>query len=219
MNRQIEAALAMIRPDMAVSLGGGSHVAMLADAMRAAGYSGTVISPSVQTRDYCRQIGLRVADSVAATDIAFDGCDGIAHDFSLLKSNGGIFTSERQYAAHTKKYVILAPITRWQAVLDSAIPLTLEVVPAASASVHDVLSEFGLTAVIRVDADNRVVHTQSGNVLVDCYAESWASIEETDAQIRALEGIVDTSYLHAAADVLIAENADGDITVLRREDK
>lgn len=217
MSKQIETALAMIKPGMTVSLGGGSHVAQLADAMRAANFAGTVISPSELTRAYCRQIGLPVSDELRVSDLAFDGCDGIDHAFNLLKSNGGIFVDERAYTARAQQYVIMAPLVKYRQVFSGDVPLTVAVEPAHTASVLPAMQAQGLHAELRVAANYMgYVRTNHGHLLVDVHSDDWQDIATVDAQVRALPGVVATSYLRAAADVLIAEEEDGQVQILRK---
>lgn len=217
MSKQIEAALAMIKPGMTVSLGGGSHVASLADAMRAANFAGTVISPSELTRAYCRQIGLQVSDELRACDLAFDGCDGIDAEFNLLKSNGGIFVDERAYAEHASQYVIMAPLAKYGETFNADVPLTVAVKPKRAAAVLASIEGQGLGAELRVAVNYMgYVRTNHGDLLIDVHSSDWRNIAGVDKQLRALTGVVDTSYLRAAADVLIAEEEDGQVQILRK---
>lgn len=217
MSKQIDAALAMIQPGMTVSLGGGSHVASLADAMHAANFTGIVISPSELTRAYCREIGLQVSDELRVSDLAFDGCDGIDTHFNLLKSNGGIFVDEQAYAQQAKQYIIMAPLAKYAETFSATVPLTIAVAADQVAAVLIGLRAQGLDAKLRVAANYMgYVRTNHGHLLVDVHSADWQDIAKVEAQVRALTGVVDTSYLRAAADVLIAEEEDGQVQILHK---
>lgn len=80
-------ALSKIKPKMTISLGGGSNVFKLAQAIAQHNLDITLYSPSELTRFRCQELGLELLPSTAATkiDIAFDGCDSIDKNFNVLK--------------------------------------------------------------------------------------------------------------------------------------
>ena len=85
-------ALSKIKPKMTISLGGGSNVFKLAQAIAQHNLDITLYSPSELTRFRCQELGLELLPSTAATkiDIAFDGFDSIVKYFNVLISLGGI---------------------------------------------------------------------------------------------------------------------------------
>ena len=82
-----ELALSKIKPKMTISLGGGSTVFKLAQAIAQHNLNITLYSPSELTCFKCKELGLELLPSTAATkiDIAFDGCDSIDKNFNVLK--------------------------------------------------------------------------------------------------------------------------------------
>ena len=70
-------ALKYIKDDMCIGLGGGSTVGYLAEYLAKEGKRVTVVTPSDDTAELCKNLGLIVLslEMVEYIDIAFDGCD------------------------------------------------------------------------------------------------------------------------------------------------
>lgn len=129
-------ALSKIKPNMSISLGGGSNVLNLAKDLCQAHISNlTLYSPSEITQAKCKQFGLKVLPFIENSphlDLAFDGCDSIDKNFNALKSGGGIHLFEKLAAENTEEYILLLPAERFRDELSPTIPLCLEVVPRLS---------------------------------------------------------------------------------------
>ncbi|KRL11044.1 ribose-5-phosphate isomerase A [Schleiferilactobacillus perolens] len=213
-------ALQYIQPHMTVSLGGGRHMQSLADAIAAAVITDLrITSPSELTRAYCRERHLPTIAQPNHIDVAFDGCDSADADLNLLKSNGGIHTQEKVYAQLAQSYIILAPSTRVQHQLDPQVPLCLEVVPACAALVGQFAAGLGLKVQQRVAANYAgYVYTSQGNVLLDCHAADWTNIAQIADQLSRFNGVVSTSYFANLTSCILAEAADGTVTVIKKGD-
>ena len=138
-------ALSKIKPKMTISLGGGSNVFKLAQAIAQHNLDITLYSPSELTCFKCKELGLELLPSTAATkiDIAFDGCDSIDKNFNVLKSLGGIHLFEKQAAQLANQFILLLPSERRQSVLNPKIPLCIEVAPPCVNQVQKYLSKIG----------------------------------------------------------------------------
>jgi ribose 5-phosphate isomerase A len=218
MTPQIEQALAMIHPQMAISLGGGRHMQQLADAIVASALANIrVNSPSELTLAYCQQIGLAVSPALAHYDIAFDGCDGCDAQFNLLKSNGGIFTYERLVAQASQAYVILTSADKVTPVLAATIPLTVEAIDAAAPAVAAVAGHYGCTWQRRAATTYMgYTRTRDGNGLYDLTASNWRNIDTIAAALTAIPGVVATSYCPQLATTVLSEAADGSVVAMNR---
>ena len=214
MTEQIYAALAMIAPNMTISLGGGRHMLVLAEALAATHPAVTVCSPSEATEHACRELGLTVDQAATNIDIAFDGCDSVDSQLRLLKSNGAIFTDEKRNAMLAKQVVILLGVAHYQAVLDSKTPLTVETIDASLPLVLATGNKFGLRKQLR-KASNYMgaTRTRNGNLLVDLFAFDWQNIDQIDHALTALPGVLATSLFVDIATKLLIENLDGTLTI------
>lgn len=220
MTQQIDLALARIKPHMAVSIGGGNHMKHLADAIYAADVPDlTLTTPSEETADYARQLGLTINDHPASIDLAFDGCDSADLHGNLLKSNGAIFTYEKRNAMLADQVIILTPASKLQDKLDNTVPLTVELLDAAEPLVRQLADNYQLTVSKRA-AGNYMgfTRTRDGNVLIDLLGQDWHDLATIDAALSRLPGVVATSFFNRLADVIITESTNGTAQVMRKED-
>ena len=217
MTEQIAAALALIQPHQVVSLGGGRHMQALADGIVARVLPGIQIcSPSEVTLAYCQILGLPTTTQIAS-DIAFDGCDSADKDLNLLKSNGGIHFYEKLHAQASHAYVILTAQKNVNAQLNAAVPLTLEVVSAASEQVMASAKLLGLQAKRRVATTYMgYTRTRDGNELIDCTMAEWTDIAKVDHLLASLPGVVATSYFAHLATLLLIETPDGQVHEIKQ---
>lgn len=219
MTEQIRLALAAIKPGMTVSIGGGSHMKMLADALQTANIKDlTLTTPSEETADYVRNLGLNLVDWPTTIDLAFDGCDSADAHGNLLKSNGAIFTYEMRNALLAQQFIILAPAAKRTPQLDANVPLTVELLDTAEPLVRRTAHFYHLTVAKRTAANYMgYTRTRAGNLLLDLQGSDWHNIAAIDQSLGGLPGVVATSFFNQLADTIITENTDGSAQALRKE--
>ncbi|KRM96010.1 ribose 5-phosphate isomerase [Liquorilactobacillus aquaticus DSM 21051] len=217
----IDVALQMIKPNMTVSLGGGSNVNKLAKAIAEnIQFPIKICTPSEITKASCQKLGFKIweFDQLEHLDLAFDGCDSIDYGLHALKSNGGIHVYEKLFAQAAAKYIILTPYSRIKPELDSKIPLTLEVLDSAVSSVDHFVHMLGGTSQIREAAGYAgAVRTRDGNPLVDCYFGGWGNIKEIDLMLSRFNGVVGTSYFDKIVTNVLTINGNNKVENLERE--
>jgi len=220
MEKLIETALSLIKPGMSVSFGGGRTVGRLIRALKDTSVDTKieVSSPSETTRKLCFELDIPVVplSQVTKFDVAFDGCDSLNQELNALKSNGGIHTFEKLYAQVSDKYIIMGPMAKYSQELDPNVQLTLEVLDLAMPQVMAQVAELGGTADIRQASELAgMVRTPNGNGLVDCHFKDWVNIDEIDATLAKMTGVMGTSYFkNLVTDALLA--TDDDVKHLRR---
>lgn len=195
MEKLIETARAMIKPNMSVSFGGGRTVGKLIRALGSIDIK--VSSPSEVTRELCKSLNIPVVplDEVDKFDLAFDGCDSLDHNLNALKSNGGIHVFEKLYAQKAERYIIMAPQEKFTDQLDPEVQLTLEVLDLAIPQVISRVESLGGQAEVRQSSDVAgMVRTPNGNGLVDCHFKDWKKIDEDDEKLSKMTGVLGTSY-------------------------
>ncbi|WP_334330338.1 ribose-5-phosphate isomerase A [Companilactobacillus sp. HBUAS59699] len=210
MEKILEKAISLIKPQMTISFGGGNTVNRLIKEVAKQKLDIKVCTPSEVTKKNCQSLGMSVLelDQIKQIDLAFDGCDSLDENLNALKSNGGIHTFERIYAQQAKNYIILAPKERMRSQLDPDVFLCLEVVEAAIPQVCSVVSELGGQATVRQSSDIAgMVRTKLGNGLVDYTFDNWDQIETIDQRLSSFNGVVSTSYFHGLVTAaLLADN-------------
>lgn len=215
MEKLIEKALKMIEPNMIVSFGGGRTVGRLIKSIDTSKIS--VASPSEQTRNLCQSLNIPVMplEQINQFDLAFDGCDSLDSQLNVLKSNGGIHTFERLYANLAKRYIIMAPQTRYTEKLNPQVQLTLEVLDMAIPQVLDEVSMLGGNAETRQSQDMAGMVRTNG--LVDCHFDDWDNIDLINSRLSQMTGVLGTSYFkNVVTDALLA--TDDDVKHIKKED-
>lgn len=195
MEKLIETARAMIKPNMSVSFGGGRTVGKLIRALGSIDIK--VSSPSEVIRELCKSLNIPVVplDEVDKFDLAFDGCDSLDHNLNALKSNGGIHVFEKLYAQKAERYIIMAPQEKFTDQLNPEVQLTLEVLDLAIPQVISRVESLGGQAEVRQSSDMAgMVRTPNGNGLVDCHFKDWKKIDEDDEKLSKMTGVLGTSY-------------------------
>lgn len=218
MEKLIESAVGLIKPQMSVSFGGGRTVGRLIRALGEVDIK--VSSPSEMTRTLCLELGIPVIplEQVDHFDLAFDGCDSLDSNLNALKSNGGIHTFEKLYAQKADRYIIMAPIARYTPSLNPEVQLTLEVLEMAIPQVISAVEALGGQTQVRQASEMAgMVRTPNGNGLVDCHFKDWSKIATIDNQLAALTGVLGTSYFkNLVTDALLA--TENDVKHIKKED-
>ncbi len=200
-------ALSKIKPNMSISLGGGSNVLNLAKDLCQAHISNlTLYSSSEITQAKCKQFGLPFSENSPHLDLAFDGCDSIDKNFNALKSGGGIHLFEKLAAENTEEYILLLPAERFRDELSPTIPLCLEVVPACLENVINSIPEEYDYKIRLGKAVASFARSPLGNILIDIYPHtSWNNIKKLNSFLLKQNGVVSSSYFEGIVTSIITE--------------
>ena len=86
------------------------------------------VATSVRTEELCREHGIPlVAFGTVPIDLAIDGADEVAADWSLIKGGGGALFREKAIALAARTFVVIVTARKLVARL-GAFPLPIEVV-------------------------------------------------------------------------------------------
>jgi ribose 5-phosphate isomerase A len=200
-----------VRPGTCIGLGTGSTarwaIARVGERV-AAGEQIVAVATSVATERQCRELGIPlVALGEREIDVAIDGADEVAADWSLTKGAGGALFREKTVALAAKTFVVIVTPEKLVKRL-GAFPTPVEVVPFALPTVVSGIR----TALPRVRVTQRKVGlapfiTDNGNAILDCALGSIADPEISDIVLRAIHGVVATGLFPASLTgaVLVAE--------------
>ena len=144
-------ALKYIKDGMCIGLGGGSTIGYLAEYLAKEERKITVVTPSDDTAELCKNLGLMVLslEMTAHINIAFDGCDELDKELNALKANGAIHTKEKIIASMAEKYVLLIDESKFYDTLPLKDSVTLEVIPQSRNYVQAQIEKLGGKAVMR----------------------------------------------------------------------
>lgn len=196
-----------VRDGMCVGLGTGStaYWAIARTGERvAAGERLEAVVTSAGTERLCREFGVPVIPFMSREiDVAIDGADEVAPDFSLTKGGGGALFREKSVAIAAGRFIVIVDDSKIVAHL-GRFPTPVEVVPFALPWVSQAIAaQFpGATATERVRED-RPYRSDNGNAILDCAFGTIADPRGLDAELRALHGVVATGLFVNLADTVL----------------
>ena len=182
-------ALKYIKDGMCIGLGGGSTIGYLAEYLAKEERKITVVTPSDDTAELCKNLGLMVLslEMTAHINIAFDGCDELDKELNALKANGAIHTKEKIIASMAEKYVLLIDESKFYDTLPLKDSVTLEVIPQSRNYVQAQIEKLGGKAVMRKSG------AKAGFVISDNVATFAGKPEELHKKLKQLTGVVETA--------------------------
>ena len=176
----------------------------------AAGAELEAVVTSEATERLCREFGVPVIPFMSRDiDVAIDGADEVAPDFSLTKGGGGALFREKSIAIAAARFIVIVDDSKLVDRL-GRFPTPVEVVPFALPWVRRALAERypGVTATERA-RDGRPYRSDNGNAIVDC---AFGTIEDPrglDAALRELHGVVATGLFVGLADAVLCTAPEG----------
>jgi ribose 5-phosphate isomerase A len=164
----------------------------------AAGERIVAVPTSVATERQCRELGIPlVALGDREIDVAIDGADEVAADWSLTKGAGGAMFREKSVALAAQKFVVIVTPEKLVTKLGAA-PTPVEVVPFALASViSSIRTTLPHVRVKQRKTDLAPFVTDNGNAILDCSLGPIADPEISDIVLRAIHGVVATGLFAA----------------------
>jgi ribose 5-phosphate isomerase A len=215
------AALAEL-PDVAglvVGLGSGSTSKLFIDEVGAlvkAGRKIRGVPTSEGSRAQALALGIPLLpdDGPWAIDVTVDGADEVSDALDLIKGGGAAHTREKIVNYASARNVIIVDATKLSARLGEKWPVPVEVLSFAHPMTATHLARIG-EPTLRVK-DGKVVRTDAGNVIYDVRMPRIDAPAETDRQLRAVPGVVETGLFVGRCDLLIVAEASGVRKVARK---
>jgi ribose 5-phosphate isomerase A len=213
-----QAVDAFVRPNTCIGLGTGSTafyaIERVGERVRE-GLAVSAVATSLGTVALCRQHGIPlVAFGALPIDVAIDGADEIAPDWSLIKGGGGALFREKAVALATQTFVVIATERKVVSKL-GAFPLPVEVVLFSVDYVAREIEAMGGRVTRRAHGDEPYA-TDNGNAILDCNFGTIEDPRALDSALHALHGVVCTGlFIDLTSRVLIARS-DGTVQELTR---
>jgi ribose 5-phosphate isomerase A len=215
--RAAERALAQVRSGMVLGLGTGSTVAhfveLLGEALRSGSLSDVSGVPSSErTARQARAEGIalaRLADH-ARLDLTVDGADEISPELDLIKGMGGALLREKMVAQASDRFVVIADEAKLVDRLGTRSPLPVEVVEWEVGAQARFLESLGAEVRLRRDATDAPLHTDNGNVILDCrFPDGIDDAAALEDALMARAGVVETGLFLGMADEALIAAAEG----------
>jgi ribose 5-phosphate isomerase A len=174
----------------------------------AAGEQLVAVATSDTTERQCRDLGIPLAGlGEREIDVAIDGADEVAADWSLTKGAGGALFREKAVALAAKRFVVIVTPEKLVEKL-GAFPTSVEVVPYTLVVVRRAIEErYPGVRVTRRGGDETPFVTDNGNAILDCAFGLIDDPAALDASLRELHGVVATGLFprQLTSAVLVAD--------------
>jgi len=207
-----------VRDGTCIGLGTGSTAYWAVERVGervAAGERIRAVATSQATEELCRERGITlVAFGAGEMDVAIDGADEVAADWSLTKGGGGALFREKAVALAARRFVVIVTPEKLVERL-GAFPTPVEVVPYSLPYVaHAIEVALGARVVRRGGATPYV--TDNGNALLDCSFREIPDAAALDGELRGIHGVVATGLFSGMVDAVLVGAADGAVRELTR---
>ncbi|MFP2930254.1 ribose-5-phosphate isomerase RpiA [Pyxidicoccus sp. 3LG] len=203
---------AFFRPGMVVGLGTGSTSAFAVHRLAALREEGHLLDvlgvpTSRDTEALARGLGvpLTTLEEHPVLDVTVDGADEVAPDLSLIKGGGGALLREKIVAQASRRVVIVVDAGKLSPALGTHWPLPVEVLPFGWRSQALFLESLGARVTLRRGADGAPVHTDQGNLVLDCAFGPIDAPEALALRLGARAGVVGHGlFLGLTTDLVVA---------------
>ena len=202
-----EKAIEFVEDGMIVGVGTGSTVAYFIDALgRNPDRIQGAVSSSEQSTQRLKSHGIEVLDLNHAGELSLyvDGADECDPHKRLIKGGGAALTREKIIAEASRQFVCIIDASKEVRVL-GRFPLPVEVIPMARSLVaRRIAAMTGGQPVFRMDAQEKAVITDNGNVILDIHNLSILDPVALEAAINQIPGVVSVGlFARRPADVVI----------------
>ncbi len=202
-----EKAIEYVEDGMIVGVGTGSTVAYFIDALgRMRDRIKGAVSSSEQSTQRLRQHGIDVLDlnSTGPLSLYVDGADECDPHKRLIKGGGAALTREKIIAEASERFICIVDPSKQVDVL-GRFPLPVEVVPMARSLVaRRILETTGGQPVWRMDASERGIVTDNGNVILDVHGLHIDDPVALETTLNQITGVVAVGlFARRPADVVI----------------
>ena len=205
---------AYVRPDTCIGLGTGTtayYAIERAGALVSGGMPLRAVVTSHETERLCREFGVPLVPfGTEPIEVAIDGADEVAPDWSLIKGGGGALFREKAVVLAAKTFVVIVTERKIVATL-GAFPLPVEVVPFSSAYLAREIEALGAQVTTR-ERDGQPFVSDNGNTILDCRFGRIGDPSRLDAILRAMHGVIATGIFVGLATRVLVANADGTVS-------
>lgn len=208
-----------VKPDTCIGLGTGSTAFFAIERVGQLVRDGTslrVVPTSLETERLCRARDMTIVSLGAEPiDVAIDGADEVAPDWSLVKGGGGALFREKAIALAAHAFVVIVTQRKCVAKLgDFALPV--EVVPFSTSYVAHEIRALGATVTLRRIGEGKAFVTDNGNAILDCAFGTIAAPALLDRIIREFHGVVATGLFVDLTSRVLTAQSDGTVRELER---
>ena len=201
-----------VRPGTCIGLGTGTTARWAIERVGervAAGEELVVVPTSLATERHCRELRVPLAElGERVIDVAIDGADEVAADWSLTKGRGGALFREKAVALAARTFIVIVTPEKLVERL-GAFPTPVEVVPFTAVTVARAIEAAHPGVRVRRRGGATPFVTDNGNAILDCAFGAIDDPAALDAALRAIHGVVATGLFPSGLTsvVLVADTS------------
>jgi ribose 5-phosphate isomerase A len=181
----------------------------------AGGMALRAVPTSHETERLCREFGVPLARfGTEPIEVAIDGADEVAPDWSLIKGGGGALFREKAVALAAKAFVVVVTERKLVGKL-GAFPLPVEVVPFSASYVAREIEALGANVTSR-ERDGAAYVSDNGNAILDCRFGTIEDPAALDVILRAMHGVVTTGIFVGLTTRVLVAKPDGSVLQAER---
>jgi ribose 5-phosphate isomerase A len=218
LNRLGEYALRYVKSGQTIGLGTGRAANAFIRAIARAGLNICGVATSSASAELARSLKIKLVDlpADARLDADFDGADEVDPHLNLIKGRGGALLREKVVAMASRRRIFLVGAEKKVKRLGERGNLPIEVVPFALPLALRKIARMGLKPRVRIAQEDRQFITDNGNLVIDCRVTAIRSPAGLECELLAVPGVAGTGLFLGVADIVLAMEQDGKITILRR---
>jgi ribose 5-phosphate isomerase A len=170
----------------------------------AAGEQLTAVVTSAATEKLCGEFGVPVVPFMSRDiDVAIDGADEVAPDWSLTKGGGGALFREKAIAIAAQRFIVIVDDSK---VVDQLgrFPTPVEVVPFTLPWVQRrIAAQFPAAKATERVRDGQPYRTDNGNAILDCAFGAIPDPAALAATLASIHGVLDVGIFIGLADAVL----------------
>ena len=150
------------------------------------------VCTSLQIKIEAEKKNLVIVDEskIPLLDLVIDGADQIDEKNHLIKGGGGALLREKILYYSAKKTIIVADSSKFVESFSRSVPV--EIIPFGRNAVLSFIAKIGGNPSLRSLDRGYPYITENGNLILDTMFNDYSNIENLEAQLKKIPGIMET---------------------------
>ncbi len=173
------------------------------------------VPTSENSRSLATRLGIELLDDAGpwTIEVTVDGADEVTQELDLIKGGGGCHTREKIVNQASRTNIIVVDQSKLSERLGERWPIPVEVLKFGHQATKQELERLG-QATLRTQQGHPFV-TDAGNYIYDVKLSPLDHPSDTDQQLKAIPGVVETGLFCRRASRAIVSGPDGLFEIVR----